>query len=278
MPQLVLILIFLLGLINGLIQSFGILPSLGMTKPTLMYYKNLLTDKSFLHSILFSVYISFTSSVLAVVGGTILCSAMVLTRKNKGTSLRFVQIPVIVPHVVVALFIINIFSQSGLLARIIYSMGFIQSQTEFPDLLFSKGGIGIIMAYIWKEIPFVAFFVVAIMSEINNNLGEAAMNLGANPLYAFYHVTLPMCLPAIKNAFIIILAFSFGAYELPFLLGATTPKALPVKAYIEYINPDFHNRPNAMAINSIMLVISLLIALLYYQLMEKNIQRTKEKI
>ena len=58
-------------------------------------------------------------------------------------------------------------------------------------------------------------------------------------------------MPAIKKAFLIILAFSFGAYELPFLLGPTLPKALPVQAYIEYLSPDLLNRPYAMALNGL---------------------------
>ena len=50
----------------------------------------------------------------------------------------------------------------------------------------------------------------------------------------------------------IIFAFSFGAYEVPFLLGPTTPNALPVKAYIEYSSPELFNRPYAMVINCIL--------------------------
>ena len=87
------------------------------------------------------------------------------------------------------------------------------------------------------------------MAAVNENLGEAARNLGASPMQAFCRVTLPVCLPAIQNAFLIVLAFSFGAYELPYLLGPTLPKALPVAAYLEYISPDLKNRPTAMAMN-----------------------------
>ena len=80
-------------------------------------------------------------------------------------------------------------------------------------------------------------------------------------------------MPAVKNAFLIIFAFSLGAYELPFLLGATAPKALPVQAFIEYTHPDLLHRPYAMALNSIMFFISLIIVVFYYRLLQGNLKK-----
>jgi putative spermidine/putrescine transport system permease protein len=116
--------------------------------------------------------------------------------------------------------------------------------------------MGIILAYLWKEVPFVAFFVISIMSNISATLGEAAENLGASKWRTFIDITLPLCLPATKNAFLIIFAFTLGAYELPFLLGATSPRTLPIQAFIEYTHPDLLHRPYAMALNSLVFFIS----------------------
>ena len=275
LPFLVLMLLFFLGLASGLVQSFGIVPSLGLTEPTLAYYRQLLSDTDFWQSLGYSLYLSVVSSVLAAVGGVAVCSAMVLSGKVRTGSMRLMQLPIMLPHVVVALFVMNLFSQSGLFARLLYALGLLGGQESFPDLLFDRAGVGIILAYLWKEIPFVAFFVVTLMAAVNENLGEAARNLGASPMQAFCRVTLPVCLPAIQNAFLIVLAFSFGAYELPYLLGPTLPKALPVAAYLEYISPDLKNRPTAMAMNSLMLLISLGMAWLYYSLFQKQMQKRR---
>ena len=51
-------------------------------------------------------------------------------------------------------------------------------------------------------------------------------------------VTLPLCMNTVLSGFLIIFVFALGAYELPFILGATIPKALPVLAYLEYTKPD----------------------------------------
>jgi putative spermidine/putrescine transport system permease protein len=276
LPFAVLGLFFVVGILNGLLQSFGIIPALNLNTPTLKYYIEIFQRPELLSSIGISLYITLVSSVTAAVLGVLICAALVFTGMDRGKMFEIVKIPIAIPHMVVALFIICIFSQSGLLARLLYSMGFISSQNSFPSLLYTGNGAGIIMAYLWKEIPFVAFFVISVMANINSSLGETAQNLGAGRWRTFIEVTLPLCMPAIKNAFLIVFAFTLGAYELPYLLGATAPRVLPVQAFIEYTHPDLQHRPYAMALNGIMFFISFIIVLLYYRLIQQDKDITNE--
>lgn len=259
------------GLIRGITQSLGVIPAYGLTEPTLQYYKEILGNPNTVKSILFSLRIALITSVLATCIGVIICAVIVIGRKTNGSYMRIVQLPLAVPHVVVALFTINILSQNGMLARVCYALGIIKEQQEFPMFMYDSYGIGIILAYLWKEIPFIIYFIIALMSNINEKLGEAARNLGAGRWTSFYKVTLPLCKNSILGGFLIIFVFSLGAYELPAILGATTPRALPVKAYIEYIHPNLKNRPYAMAFNGINIIISCISALVYFVLMEKKI-------
>lgn len=276
-PQILLLIIFVIGLINGITQSFGVIPAFNLTKPTLNYYKEVLSSSQMKSSILFSLYIAFTSSLFAVVIGTLICVIIVMNKKTKWFYEKLIEIPVIVPHIVVAIFILNIFSKSGLMARVLAALGIISSQEQFLNLIYDKYGIGIILAYLWKEIPFIIYFVLAIMSNINDSLGEAAINLGANKYETFKRVTLPLCRNTIFSGFLIIFVFAIGAYEIPQLLGPTLPKALPVLSYIQYIHPSLQNRPYAMALNGIIIIISLIAAVIYYNLIKNNIPSTKEK-
>ena len=276
-PQILLLIIFVIGLINGITQSFGVIPAFNLTKPTLNYYKEVLSSSQMKSSILFSLYIAFTSSLFAVVIGTLICVIIVMNKKTKWFYEKLIEIPVVVPHIVVAIFILNIFSKSGLMARILAALGIISSQEQFLNLIYDKYGIGIILAYLWKEIPFIIYFVLAIMSNINDSLGEAAINLGANKYETFKRVTLPLCRNTIFSGFLIIFVFAIGAYEIPQLLGPTLPKALPVLSYIQYIHPNLQNRPYAMALNGIIIIISLIAAVIYYNLIKNNIPSTKEK-
>lgn len=104
-PQLILGVVFIIGLGTGIIQSLGVIPAFGLTEPTLKYYKEVLTRPDLLQSLKYSLYIAFMSAFLATVTGTFLCAVLVSAGKVRGIIMRIVQIPIIVPHVVVALFI-----------------------------------------------------------------------------------------------------------------------------------------------------------------------------
>ena len=193
--------------------------------------------------------------------------ALIKLRKTKGCTLYAVRIPILVPHAVVAVFVIQLLGQTGLVARAGYALGLIGDFSQFPQLLYTPGYEGTILSYVWKEVPFVAYFVLAFMSGISDTLGEAAENLGADPLRSFFQITLPLSIPVIARAFLIIFIFAFGGYELPVLLGSTLPKALPVQAYLSYMDPNLLNRPLAMAMNGVILGLSIGMSLVYWLLM-----------
>ena len=252
---------------NVLVQSLGVIPAFGLTEPTMEYYRQVLTSETFLRSLAVSLKIAFASAVLATVLGVLVCTGLVGCRKRG--IVHVVRLPLLVPHTVVALFVITICSQTGLLARAAAALGLIADSTEFPQLLYTESYLGVILAYLWKEIPFVAYFVLAFMGSISHTLGEAAENLGASPVRAFFQVTLPLSVPVISRAFLIIFIFAFGGYELPLLLGSTLPKALSVQTYLAYMSPNLLERPLAMAMNGVMLLLSLGMAGLYFLVMER---------
>lgn len=276
MPMVILGVLFISGVINGFVQSLGYIPAFDLTSLTLDYYIEVLDSPLFQESLFFSLRVSILSTVVSVVLGTILTAALVYTGNTEGGILNVIKTAILVPHTIVALLMISSLSQNGLLARIFYHLGIIGSQTDFPMLLYTKNGMGIIISYIWKEIPFVAYFCLALMSSINRTLGEASENLGASKLKTFFYVTLPLSMPAIGKAFLIILTFSFGAYELPFLLGATIPKALPVQAHLDYMHPDLLHRPYAMAINGMILMVTWAMAGVYFLISKKKQGDTHE--
>lgn len=269
-PYLLLIPFFLvMGMIllsvgNVLVQSLGYIPAFDLRVPTLQYYRQVFMNTDFLNAVWVSLRISLCSAVVAVILGVILAMMLIRLNKTKGTALYMIRIPILMPHAVVAVFIIQLLGQTGLIARLGYALGLIEDFSQFPQLLHTPGQEGTILAYVWKEAPFVAYFVLAFMSGISHTLGEAAENLGASPVRSFFQVTLPLSIPVIARAFLIIAIFAFGGYELPLLLGSTLPKALPVQAYLSYMDPNLRNRPLAMAMNGVILGLSIGMAALYW--------------
>ena len=266
---LILIGIFVTGIVLGLLQSFGYFKVIGLTDFTLKYYREVLMDSNFLSSLKFSLYTATVSSVIAVVLGVLLAYSIVQMKGKKETIELLYRVPIAVPHIVAALLMYNIFSQTGILPRILFEIGLIQDQAQFPSVLYEPNGVGIIAAYIWKEIPFVALTTYTVLSSVSKKLSYVAYNLGANKKQVFIYVLLPLIMPSVLSSFIIIFAFSFGAYELPLLLGPTQPNALAVQAFIEYSNPVLQNRPYAMVYNMLITLIAVILTWLYFKAFEK---------
>ena len=269
LPFLAITLLVLVSVWNVLVQSFGYIPAFGLTQPTPAYYKAVFSDPDFVSALFVSLKIALWSAALACAIGVALSMALIRLKKTRGRAVYLVRFPILIPHAVVAVFMIQLFSQTGLLARVGYALGLVEDYTQFPQLLYTPGYGGAIAAYLWKEIPFVAYFVLAFMGSISDTLGEAAENLGASSARSFWEVTLPLSVPVIARAFLIIFIFAFGGYELPLLLGATLPKALPVQAYLAYMNPDLRQRPLAMAMNGVILLLSILMSAAYWYLVRR---------
>ena len=263
LPFLLITGIVLVSVWNVAVQSLGYIPAFGLTRPTLQYYQQVFTRPDFLSALWVSLKIALWSAVAATVLGVLLSMALIKCRRAKGATLYAIRLPILVPHAVVAVFVIQILSQTGLIARGAYALGLLSESSQFPQLLYTPSYLGTILAYLWKEIPFVAYFVLAFMAGISETLGEAAENLGASALRSFWEVTLPLSVPVISRAFLIIFIFAFGGYELPLLLGSTLPKALAVQTHLVYMSPDLLQRPLAMAMNGVILLLSAAMALVY---------------
>ena len=264
LPQLFFSGLFLLALIYGLWDSFSV-----EGRMSIAHYKEIFTRGETVPSIFYTLRISFLSSLLSLFLA-ILFSFLILHFSEKWDRLKpLLQLAIIMPHSLVALFLLFFLSQNGFLARIFYALQWIPDQTAFPELVYDRFGIGVILGYIWKELPFVLFFSLPLAYAVDGKLGEAARTMGASPLYSFFLITLPLSIRQYLAAFFIIFSFSFGSFDLPYLLGNTTEKALSVLAYQE-LQRGFMNRPTALSYNGIMLLFSILLSLFYFRFLPKK--------
>ena len=263
-PQLFFSGLFLLALIYGLWDSFSV-----EGRMSIAHYKEIFTRGETVPSIFYTLRISFLSSLFSLLLA-ILFSFLILHFSEKWDRLKpLLQLAIIMPHSLVALFLLFFLSQNGFLARIFYALQWIPDQTAFPELVYDRFGIGVILGYIWKELPFVLFFSLPLAYSVDGKLGEAARTMGASPLYSFFLITLPLSIRQYLAAFFIIFSFSFGSFDLPFLLGNTTEKALSVLTYQE-LQRGFMNRPTALSYNGVMLFFSLLLSLFYFRFLPKK--------
>ncbi len=259
----VIVLLFGGGLVIGIMRSFNYMPVIGLTEPNLDAYRAVLTDRDFLQSFLLSFHISFTSTLISAV--IAMAAALMLRRTfiGRGTINFLFQVNLTVPHIVGAIGILYLFSQSGSFARLGHAVGMIDKPADFPALVFDPYAIGIILQYVWKEVPFIGVIVLAQMQALGTDYESVARSLGASRWQAFRHVLLPLILPGVLSASVIVFAFTFGAFEIPALLGASHPQALPVLAYKSYTDVDLAARPQAMAMAVIIALLSGLMIWIY---------------
>lgn len=269
---LVIVALFLGGMLLGLARSFNYMPIIGLTEPNLHAYWNVLTSPDFLGSFLLTFHIAFTSTIISAV--LAIGAALVLRETFVGK--KFVtflfQLNLTIPHIVGAVGILYLFSQSGFFARIAFAAGAIERTNEFPALIYDRYAIGIILQYVWKEIPFIGVIVLAVMQSVGQDYEALAQSLGANRWQRFRYVLLPLIMPGVLSACVIVFAFTFGAFEIPFLLGQNHPAALPVLAYRSYTDVDLAARPEAMAMAMVITVMSGLMIYAYMYLSRRYLR------
>jgi putative spermidine/putrescine transport system permease protein len=265
--------LFLVGLATGVLRSFGWMPLTGQIEPGLAAYRAVLSDPAFLRSFLLTFHIAFTSTLIASV--IAIAAALLLRRSFPGQGpLRFLfQVNLTVPHVVGALGMLYLFSQSGFFARMAWHIGLIARPGEFPALVHDPWAIGIILQYVWKEVPFIGLIVLAQLQALGTDYESVARSLGASRWQAFRHVLLPLILPGVLAASVIVFAFTFGAYEVPLLLGASHPQALPVLAWRTYSDVDLAARPQAMAMAVVIALMSGLMIWAYLRASRAGLRR-----
>ncbi len=256
----VILLLFVGGVLVGLGQSLDYMPVIGLHTPTLRHYLHVLNDDGFRVALLLTLYISFVSTGLALV--LAVGAAMLLRQNFYGNRLvtLIFQIPLPVPHMVAAAGIVLLLTQSGLLARLLYNIGWLTQPAQFPVLVFDRWHVATILVYVWKETPFIGLVVLAVLKRVGREYEEMARTLGANPWQRFRYVLLPLLMPGIVSTSVIVFAYTFGSFEVPLLLGQRYPNTLPVMAYRAYIDPDLQQRPVAMAMG--MMITLIVIALL----------------
>ena len=244
------------GLVFALMRSLNYMPVIGLHDPSFAAYHRVITNPDFLWSFLLTFHIAFTSTLIAALLALAAALLIRATRTGRGLVAFLFQLNLTVPHIVGAIGILYLFSQSGSFARLGYAAGLITRPADFPALVFDPAAIGIMLHYVWKEVPFIGLVILAQMQTIGTDHESTARTLGATPLQAFRHALLPLLLPGLTAASIIAFAFAFGAYEIPALLGASYPQALPVLAYRSFTDVDLASRPDAMAMAVIITCVS----------------------
>lgn len=253
--------------------SLGQQSLLGESRISLEAYRHILVSvdygPKFWESLLFSLWISLASTLLSACFAILVALLIRNSCFGRRSAAFLLQASLPIPHLVAAIAVLLLFSQSGLLARGAYYLGFISKPADFPVLTRDTRGIGIIIAYLWKEIPFLGLVVLAALAKAGTFHEESARTLGANAWQRFCYIIFPQIFPALSAASILVFSYVLGACEIPELLGTRNPQGLPSLAWELFVSPDLRDRVAGMALSVLMTILGLSLVALYQSLAKR---------
>jgi putative spermidine/putrescine transport system permease protein len=264
------VVLFFGGILEGFMQSIG-LHSLGVVPFTLKFYKEVIISTEFWESFFLTARIAIISTLISSLLGmwVIVCLFLIRKGEKREKTLlmqRLFQIPMLFPYLIAAYFVFFMLGQSGWIARVLVHMGIIQKMGDFPVIVNDSFGWGIIFTYVWKTTPFVVLMLYPVILQIYDSWIEVGRVFGANPFKFFRAIVFPLLISPWKTSAFIILSYTALAFEVPYLLGVTYPKALSVYSYEIYMNGNLTDRPKAMVINIILTMMLLVVGWIFYLL------------
>lgn len=110
--------------------------------------------------------------------------------------------------------------------------GFLLNLIHLPDLNI-YGFWGTLISETLTYFPVAFLTLSAILAAIDPNVEDAALSLGSSRLRVFWTVTLPLAVPGIANALLLLFASSLADFATPLVLAGHTFPVLPTQAYLQ---------------------------------------------
>jgi len=264
-------LILFYGIFISLIKSFGMYNAIGLNKWSFKYLYLLFSNETarnmIISAILRTFLVSFIEAFLSVSLAIIISAYLI---KNKIYKHKVLYIPVVIPHIVVSMMLILLFSQNGFISRLFYHIGIIKNSNEFYPIINDKYNIGIVIAYLYKGVAYTLSVIYLIMKKNNERFYEVAKLMNVNFINFVKDILVPTSFDSIATSFLILFSFSFGAYEIPYMLGNTSRKLLPVIAYEKYLSPNLNDKPIFLSINLVMIIVGIINLIIYKKILDKG--------
>lgn len=133
----------------------------------------------------------------------------------------------------------------------------------FIAFRFSLGFSTILVAHITFNIPYVILSVMPRLKKTNIHTYEAALDLGASPVYAFFKVVFPDILPGVSSGFLLAFTMSLDDFVITHFTKGPGVDTLSTKIYSEVrkgIRPEIYALSTIMFLSVLVLLILINIA------------------
>ena len=247
-------LFFYLPIAYVILFSFNESKSLtSFTGFSLKWYDKLFASRSMMESVYYSVLVAVIATIVSTIVGTIV--AIGLSKSNKVIKEIVTQVnnlPMLNPDIVTAIGLMLFFSTLNI-------------PTGFGTML---------LAHIIFCIPYVILSITPKLRQLDDNLAEAALDLGCTPFQALYKVIIPQIKEGIVSGALIAFTMSFDDFVISYFTTGPGVSNISIMVYssVKRINPSV----NAL---STLIVIAITVILIIKNLLPQigNIRRKKHE-
>lgn len=177
---------------------------------TTNWYSKVFSDTGIKQALLYTVIVAVVSSLMATAIGTFAAMGIHrMTGWQKRLAINVTYIPMLSPDIVIGISLMMLFN----VLHIPFGL---------PSLIIS---------HITFSIPYVIFAVMPKLKQMNYNLYEAALDLGASPWYAFKKVIFPEIMPGVLSGTFIAFTLSIDDFVVSFFNKGAGADTLPIKIY-----------------------------------------------
>lgn len=177
---------------------------------TFKWYLEMFRDRQIMTSLYYTIGIALASSLIATIIGTIAAIGIVYLKKSlRSILMDLTYIPVLNPDIV-----------TGISLMLLFIL-----------LKFPRGAFTMLIAHITFNLPYVILSVLPKLKQLDNQIYDAALDLGATPSYAFTKVVLPQISPGIFTGFLLAMTMSIDDFVISFFTTGPGVSNLAITIY-----------------------------------------------
>ena len=210
------------------------------------WYISLFQNDQIMNALYTTLTIALVSALIATIIGTAAAIGMNAMRKKSRTLLMGVtNIPMLNADIVTGVSMMLLFIAGGTL------LGHFGIQ-------FSLGFATVLIAHITFNIPYVILSVMPKLKQTKRSTYEAALDLGASPMYAFFKVVFPDILPGVISGFLLAFTMSLDDFVITHFTKGPGVDTLSTKIYSEVrkgIKPEMYALSTILFLSVLILLI-----------------------
>ncbi len=221
---------------------------------TTEWYSALFENDAIMQALYNTLFIAIVSSIVATIIGTVTCIALYnMKSRTRNTLLAVNNIPMLNADIVTGISLMLLFISFGV----------------------KFGMETILLAHITFNIPYVILNVMPKFRQLNPNTYEAALDLGASPIYAFFKVIMPEIMPGILSGFLMAFTMSLDDFIITHFTKGAGVDTLSTKIYTEVRKGI---KPEMYALSTIIfLTVFVLLLIVNIAPAQREKQATKER-